>query len=220
MDKQVILNAYETLRDTLETVDVNELKKMYSRKELEALQQEIYNVEIRSLAYEIGEAAKEMKLEEFPELLGVHRYPELKEASFLTEEQQVEMDRFLGDLRPNRHYIHGIHLKLKESHNPEKQAALETFLLEKGIAERRHHVECPHCGDSYLSGAINDEEKGKVEEFLRTKEEALESFFMDTVDSGCDECFYEADDPYRLEKLPFKTRLLLVKQADRTLQNL
>lgn len=215
--KKEIIQKYNEFSDFLETVDVDRLKQEMTREELNLFKSELYKIKIRSLPYDIGKLAEEMKLEEHPELLDVHKYPELKEINFLSNDEKIELDKFLGSLMPNRHYINGL-IGVVEDYR--KIDDVKNFLLQKGIVERRHFLNCPKCNDNYLSRTLTDNDKLRLEQILDKKDwddyEELEELMHFT----CDECFYEYPDPFEINNLYFTTEHILVKERDTKLDNI
>lgn len=186
--REQILTKYKELNEHLEKIDLNQLCQLYSRQELNDFKSKLYDVRLRSLAYEIGEVTKKMKEEEYPELLGIHHYPVLKEIDFLSEEEKLELDKFLVKFVPNRDYVQSFWRVVKST---VKTNRLKEFLIEKGVVEERHVIKCPSCHQSYASIIMTNEQKNDLDNLLKSDAdyEDLEKYlhFM------CDDCFHELD---------------------------
>lgn len=211
--REEIINKYLEFSHYLESVNLNELRKKFTRKELNELKGILNNIEIRSLPYEIGEITEEMKKEEYPELLGIHHYPILKEIDFLTEREKLELDKFLVKFTPNRDYIQTFWKVVK---NPKKTDLLVEFLINQGIVEERHVILCPSCHESHMSIMMTNDEKETLKNLIQSKTdyEELEQY----LEMVCDECFSELE-PSQIEDRCVKTYLLLVKERDKTLDH-
>ena len=70
-----ILEAYTQFQAYLDTIQLDELKKQYTRKELDELKDNLREIKKRELPYELGLLTDEMRKEEHPEILGVHYFP-------------------------------------------------------------------------------------------------------------------------------------------------
>lgn len=173
----------------------------------------MYDIELRALPYEIGNMTEKMKKDEFPELLGIHHYPVLKEIDFLTEEEKLELDKFLVKFRPNRDYVQSFWRVVKDS---KKVDQLKQFLIEKGIVEERHVVKCPNCHQNHLSKMMTNEEKEKLKVLLQNKAEydKLDGY----INLVCDECYCEVE-PSEIDEYNMETYLKLVMERDKSLDN-
>lgn len=211
--REQVLQKYKELSLFLETIDLIQLKKEYTRDELNQFKNEISEIKLRSLSYEIGKLTDQMKKEEYPELLGVHNYPVLKDIDFLSEKEKIDVDNFLVKHIPNRDYVQNIWHVVKTD---KKQKLLTQFLLEKGIVEERHVLVCPNCSDNHLSKFLTTKEKEKLQELVQNKADYED--FEAYVSFYCDECGYDFE-PEKLEKLYLKTYHKMVMQRDTSFDN-
>ena len=214
-DLEKIKEKFIEFSTYLESIDLNDLRKKHTRAELKKLSEDLYSINIRSLAYEIKKIVDEMKKEEFPELLGVHHFPVLKEIDFLTEEKKIELDEHLARFRAGN-YLYGLRNVIRDS---DKVKMVEQFLLEKGIVEDRYYVLCPVCGTGHISDELNKEEKAKLEEVIRDlnhneREEKLEKYLQYI----CMDCETEADIK-NLTSLYFKTVYKMMQERDKSLDH-
>lgn len=212
---QEILHQYREFGKYLDSIDLSELRKKYSRHELKAFTKELYEVKQRSLAYEISQITDEMKKEEYPELLGVHHFPILRQIDFLSEEKKKELDEFLVRFRKGN-YVSNFWRVVKTD---ELAKQVEAFLEEHGIVERKYAVYCPHCTDSYISEFMSKEEKDTLDQLMAQPfswdkfeklEEKLELFCMDCeVDINLE----------KVEKFYWKEVLQMVVERDKSLDH-
>ncbi|PFV35773.1 hypothetical protein [Bacillus thuringiensis] len=216
-----ILEKYKEFSSYLDTIDINVLKDKYTRKELMEFSEALRIDKLRSLWYEVHELTKEMKLKEFPELLGVHRFPILKEIDFMTEEEKIELDKKLVGFNVG-HYLP----YLGRYTNEHKK--LEQFLLENNVVEKQYVVTCPCCGgNEWLSNTLDTKTKEAFDELL-TKEivddcDDVEAF-TNIVDRICDECdFYPELESMRVYKaqnqLRYKELLQMNMKRNTSLDN-
>lgn len=137
----------------MNSVNISDFEQ-FSRDELSAFVNASREFSRRFITMEVDKIIERKKHEEYPELLGVHHYPELKEIDFLTEEQLIKLDeelalnRGLNTSFSLKSYIHwDLHDKVYD------------FLIRKGILIRKIHLECD-CGErSWLSKAFDDKYK-------------------------------------------------------------
>lgn len=209
-----ILSKYVEFEEYLQTVDLNELRKIYSRHELTEFRKQLYGVKLRSIAYEVGQMIDEMKKEEYPELLGVHHYPILRKIDFLSEDEKKKLDDFLLAIRPNN-YVTG----LWRVAGSEKSKQIEQFLIDNNVVEEKHFALCPNCWDEHISSSLTNKQREQLEAILADKEdedryEKLAGILL----YGCGECHEEFDFD-ELNQLQYKTALKLIMERDTSLDN-
>lgn len=213
MDKrEEILQKYQEFKRYLDSIDLEKLGQQYSRTELNALTEQLREVKIRSLGYEIGNLTKEMKKSEFPELLGIHHFPVLKEINFLSEKEKLELDKHLINFRPG-HYVQTL---WRVINNSEQQKELTQFLIKKGVVEERHVVICPNGCDTHLSNYLTTEERAELEELMKNSNSS-NSDYNKFIEEICDECFYEFEPSISNYKV--KTYLKMIMERDKRLDN-
>ncbi|WP_121616595.1 hypothetical protein [Virgibacillus halodenitrificans] len=211
--REEILNKYKKFNDYLENIDLNSLRNNFSRQELNDFKNKLYDIKIRSLPYEISNMTKEMKEEEYPELLGIHHYPILKEIDFLTEKEKMDLDNFLVKFIPNRDFVQTFWKVVK---SPKKTELLKKYLIEKGVVEERYVVKCPNCHQGHLSKMMSNEKKEELKTLLHNKATyyKLEPY----LNFICDDCFDELD-PYEIDEFSMQTYLILVMERDKSLDH-
>jgi len=92
---QTIINKYNEFGTYLKEININEFKQ-FSREELIEFKNELSSYfSFRYLTSEINDIIEDKKLQEYPELLGVHHYPEIKELDYISEEDKIKLDNFL-----------------------------------------------------------------------------------------------------------------------------
>ncbi|MGS2746039.1 hypothetical protein ACVAMH_03855 [Bacillus zanthoxyli] len=188
--REQILTKYNELNEFLNNISLDDLRKQFNRHELNQFKSKLYDTKLRSLAYEIGKMTDEMKIEEFPQLLGVHHFPIINDIDFLTAEQKIELDKELVKYRVGD-YVSGL-WKVTRDENRRKQ--LIEWLLSKEILETKHVVICPHCSDGHASKIMTTEEKNNLDYmFMKYKEaydEDLEEKLLGILEYVCMECDY------------------------------
>lgn len=206
----------------MDSIDINEFEH-FSRKELVDFNKEMRDIKERYITLEVDKIIERKKHEEYPELLGVHHYPELKEINFLTEAQKKQLDDELARNRGShtsfslKNYIHW------DMHNQ-----VYEFLIEKGILIRKIHLECS-CG-SWLSRAFDEKFKEQWIEDLKQSNAALEEVGLLESDEFsyfgyCDECeddsgyLGELNDEF-FENIRFDHHYVKIKERDKHWDNL
>jgi hypothetical protein len=215
---ETILTKYEKLNTFLKGIDLKEFSKQYLRKDLEVFTKALTSIQLRSLAYELSELTEALKLKEFPELLGVHHYPELRKIDFLSEEEKIALDERLASLQIGTATDARFYFTLDEKHK-NLINKIKNFLLEQGILKEEYYALCPYCEEGYISDRLNVEEKGNLERALADKGlENRYSILEEHLRYICDECDrdYDVD---TLTKLTFQPVLVLIKERDKSLDN-
>ena len=207
MNMKEVIKKYEEFKTFLETIDIEDLKNTYSRQELQAFQEQLKTISLPQLSWEIGKLLKEMKEEEFPQLKSVYRYPELNEIDFMTEKKKVELDKYLGMLKPGD-YIFNL---FRYTNQPQK---LESYLKEKGIIGEVYHLTCSTHVHQKISSKLTLEEADKIKTAVIKKdsdylEEALEGYYCSTCEDSPD--YREWRDEY------IQSAFVLAKERDKTL---
>lgn len=214
-DLQQILQKYKEFGEYLQSIDLANLKKNYSRQELKEFTKELYSVKHRSVAYEVNQMIDEMKKEEYPELLGVHHYPVIRKIDFLSEDKKKELDEFLVRFRKGN-YLSGF-WRIVRDQKVEKQ--IESFLIENGVLEPKYAIYCPHCADHILTSYMNKEEKEELDKLVNQpfswdKFEELE----EKMEGFCMECEEEIN-LEKMEKFHWKEVLQMVVERDKSLDH-
>jgi len=92
---QTIINKYTEFNTYLKEININEFKQ-FTREELSEFTKILPSYfSFRYLTSEINDIIENKKLQEYPELLGVHHYPEIKELDYISEEDKIKLDNFL-----------------------------------------------------------------------------------------------------------------------------
>jgi hypothetical protein len=217
-----ILEAYTQFQTYLSTIQLDELKKQHTRKELDELKDNLREIKKRELPYELGMLADEMRKEEHPEILGVHYFPVIKEIDFLTEPEKVALDKMLA--RQRKSYFLTANGWRVVTKTTAKHQPLVQFLLEKSIIKEEKVLVCPHCEDSHLTRRLSLKEVAKLESDIKayqqatsyTERESLCDTIRSCVNEYCDECDAEVDWTTRT-KFHYKTFHTVAAEADRTL---
>ncbi|MFF2531609.1 hypothetical protein ACFVS2_22135 [Brevibacillus sp. NPDC058079] len=198
-----ILNKYIEFKQFLDEINIEDLNSL-TRHELIELQEQLRDVKHRYLSVEIGKIIEAKKVEEFPQILGIHHYPDLKEIDFLSEETKLKLDKHLIHFRVGEHF----NSFYKFAQSNERLEKLENFLVEKGIAERFYILLCPHCSQGYLTEPLLKNEFELLEKDIKAIEndEEFEMFECDgRIDRYCMTCEDYAD----LTKLKDEERFIV-----------
>lgn len=217
--QQQILDTYKGFQSFLEGVDLEEIKKL-SRTELTDLQNKLYQIRFRNIAFEISNAIKEKKEDQFPQLKGVHHYPVINDIDFLNEEIKMALDKYLVGFRVGQ-YLGGLSHVVSGT---DARAQTERFLIEKEIVVPAYIIKCPCCHSGHLSNPLTEEAcMALVSEIQEATQEDFEQFEMDDrLQMYCSDCekHIEQDVIKNDERRVISKYIKLDKQRDTTYDNL
>lgn len=169
----------------------------------------------KNVLIDIKKIALKKKAEIYPEILGVHYYPELKEIDWLSETEKVKLDRLLE----NR--------MTKSSQIQELDERTMKFLMDRKILEKRYVLEC-HCGgfDCY-ERIIAEDRLNKFKEYwqkeksgIETTDEEDEELNYGCIMLNCDNENLEVCNEDDFETYLADIRYKRLKEPDRTLDKL
>ena len=161
---QTIINKHKEFDTYLKEININEFKQ-FTREELSEFTKILPSYfSFRYLTSEINDIIDNKKKQEYPELLGVHHYPEIKKLNCISEEDKIKLDNFLVGWRFGS-YLHKYTHKLREiSKNWSEEIINEIleFLVSKEILKKyyKFYICCDYI--------IIDEEK--INKYLRSFE--------------------------------------------------
>lgn len=209
---EVIKEKYKEFAAFLDGIAIEEIEKEYSRSDLKELSKELSNINLRSFSYEITKMIQKKKEEEYPELLGIHHYPVLKEIDFLSEEKKLELDKFLA------RFVVGNELSgLSRLMYSKDLKRFEEFLIEKRIAEVKFYACCPICDSGWISKLLTIEEKKLVETLVEDKKNEDRSEILEMyLQYCCSQCDEEPDFE-RIDTVNFGRLLKIVQGRDTSL---
>lgn len=215
---QQIIDKFNEFNSYLEGIDLDKMKQEHTRLELKKFSRDLYNLKVRSLAYEVRKIVDEMKIKEFPQLLGVHHFPIINNVDFLTENEKIELDKFLVKHRVGD-YVGGLwHITRNES----KRKQLEEWLFQNGVIEEVYAVLCSHCHNGHISKILTHEEKSQLEiNFKRYKETADYNDYEKierVIEYICMECDHETEIDY-ISELHYKELYKMKLERDTSLDN-
>jgi hypothetical protein len=212
-----ILYNMEQFAAFMDQVNIEELRVDCTRQELKEFGKALYDINIRSLAYEVGKVVEQKKIEEYPQLLSIHRFPVLCKIDFLTEAEKISVDKWLGQFLKG-YSMRSLYRAIGSKYNQEKEAKLIAFLTEKQVIEPRYYVECLECGDNHISEELTIERKEQFEEALRNGDENV--FDNIIVHSNCDVCHYHTYfDGFKVEDITYDTVYKMMIDRDKSLDN-
>jgi hypothetical protein len=215
-----IVRKFEEFSSYVAGIDREELKKQFTRKELDEFNEKIWNVRNINLWGDVRKIIDEKKLEEYPELLGVHNFPVLKEIDFMTEEEKITLDTKLTGYRVGD-YLSGFWRFTK------KEKELKEFLLDKGIIKKVYYLEC-NCEEYFLSEKLSEEEKNELEALFKKPNaewtDADHELYNKQLESYCNDCGACEDDStvkeyFERGSIHFKELLTVVAERDTSLDN-
>ena len=169
----------------------------------------------KNVLIDIKKIALKKKAEIYPEILGVHYYPELKEIDWLSETEKVRLDRLLG----NR--------MTKSSQIKELDERTIKFLMDRKILEKRYVLECD-CGDfDCYERIITEDRLNKFKEYwqkeksgIETTDEEDEELNYGCIMLNCDNENLEVCDEDDFKTYLTDIRYKRLKEPDRTLDKL
>ena len=92
---QTIINKYNEFDTYLKEINIEEFKQ-FTREEISEFTKILPSYfSFRYLVSEINDIVDNKKKQEYPELLGVHHYPEIKELDYISEDDKIKLDNFL-----------------------------------------------------------------------------------------------------------------------------
>lgn len=216
--KQDIVRKYREFSDYLNSIDLSQLCSMYSRKELQELKDTLHKIDIRSLPYELRTKIDEMKHREFPQLLGVYRYPVINEIDFLSDQEKIDLDKHLGRFRVGDS-ISSLWLPVK---NKGMGVRVIDWLVDNGVIDRFYVVLCPNCFRGSVTKLFSENDRNELSKaFVEYQKstggrDCLLKKFMDLNYGECVEC-EEEPDFMRAELLEFNTVYKMKINGDKSL---
>lgn len=218
--KEQILAKQKEFKSFIESVDLQALRATFSREELKSFEQSLREIKVPSLSFEISKLIDNMKKEEFPQLLSVHRYPLINKINFLTQSEKEALDKHLMLIRMGNP-VYNLYRVVRDS---KKQELLKAWLLENQIVEPRYMATCFDCGSGYVTQEMNEEKKDALladfnayKDGSKASDEDGESL-LSRFEMMCYECeeSFELDN---LRRLNFKENLYLIADRDKSLDN-
>lgn len=218
-----VLKRMKEFSQYLDEINLEELTAKNKRQEIEHLREEFRKIRLRSVSYELGMIAKEMKLKEYPELLGVHNFPVLKEIDFLTEEKKIELDKLLVKLRKGS-ILFGSVLGRVIPERSDLEKTLK-WMVENEILEKEYRVLCPRCMEHYIgkSARFTVEEREKLDESWKNYLEGGRVYedyekVLKYVEDFCEECDMELDTDVG-KKFQYEEQWKMAIERDKSLDN-
>ncbi|EMH2710021.1 hypothetical protein QMM46_10585 [Clostridioides difficile] len=204
--KNELDKTYEFLRNIEEQLDLKDLNG-YSYKEIKNIYNSIKN---KKVSDKIGELMQIKKGVEYPQINDVHYFSEIKDIDFLSQEDKVELDRFIAKNSTFRDSSFNIGKKTID------------FLISNKIIEIIYCFNC-YCGECQELQLTQDELDLYKEYWLNedTTEEEDEKMNYGILTIGCWE--YPDIEICSLEKFNECISSIYykrIKKPDRTLDNI
>ncbi|MGE7305777.1 hypothetical protein ACQKJG_18310 [Priestia megaterium] len=215
-----ILQKKQEYADFLNSVDREEFRQ-FSRKELKEFDTAMYNIKTPMLR--IPAMIQEKKEQEYPELLGVHRFPILKEIDFLSEETKVNLDSVLAKFREGNFITTTALYRVigyAQTALVEKTLA---FLLDKGYIAKNYHVLCPCCVDYPITRLMDQSQKDNLDAIIDKKKitDEEELLLERTLGYMCEDCHGDFD-PLAMKKkknITYRTLYKVMMNRDTSLDH-
>lgn len=205
-----IIKKYEEFSTYLDSIDFDELTKNWTRQQLLEMEETLSSIKLRSLSYEISKLADKKKLEEYPQLLGVHHYPEINEIDFLSEKKKIELDNYLAMMFKGS-YVYNLWRFTTDTER------LQNTLVEKGVFEEVYFITCPYHRKEKLA-KIDEKKLNELKEAKENNDyETLETFFEEL--NYCDDCHdHVQHSEWNIDCI--KKEYILAKDRDKSLDNI
>jgi|SRR5699024_7001655 len=214
-----LLEKYKEFASYLDEVDLSNVGEEYSREEINGYIKELHSIKVRSVTSELRKVSKRMKEAEYPELLGIHHYPVLKEIDFLTEEQKLALDDFMRRFRVGNYLYKASLYRIAL----DKTEMLMEWLIDKGVLEKEYLLACINCQEDNLGKVTEDEKKlfeQNYEQYRATREYKYYEAMEEAVQSYCSDCDYMLEDMVDLNyALYFEPLFKVIKGRDTSLDN-
>lgn len=183
--KEEVDKFYNFLREANSKIDLSEIKSNCDYKETKDIYQRIqFCINDKSVLNELKEIMNEKKEKEYPQILGVHYFPDLLKIELLSDERKIKIDKILRDAYDKFYKRRELHYLGEDVLNS---------LIDVGILEKEYLLGCK-CGssecsytilsDSELSGYKNYWEKELEDESNLTKEDD-DKFNYGCIEIGC-----------------------------------
>jgi hypothetical protein len=228
---QNIIGKYEEFNSFLKGINVKDFEQ-YDRATLKEFNEELRkHTNFRILSLEISDIIDRKKKEEYPELLGVHHYPEIKKIDFLSEEDKINLDNYIVSIGCSRYLYKGSNAwyTLSKKWSKDIQEKVLQFLVDEGIIKRMYKMEVCHDSlilseeeiNNYLKyfemgkrkKELTDEEWGKYYELEQNLE--IYHFCMD-----CDsEITIKEEDIQNVLNSKYCHVCKVIKERDKSLDN-
>lgn len=213
---------YQKLKIMNSKLDLDEINEKCSYKEVKEIYDTIkYRVDDNDIIDRLKSIMKEKKETEYPEVLGVQYYPEIKEFNFLSEKFKVKLDKILRE-------AYSKYARRRELHYLDKDVL--DALINANILEKEYEIKCG-CGSWECSSKIITEtELNGYKEYWRKSTEDCDSVTDEEDEEfnyGCIEipcwhdtpeeiCSLEEFENYRYKKVEYK----FIKAPNLELENL
>lgn len=216
-----IVEKQRELTELLNSVEMDELRQNYSRKELVEFQKSLRGIKSSNLSVNLLMVIEEKKREEFPQLNSVHHFPVLNGIDFLTLSEKEKLDEYLVRL-PRHSLIFSLYEVVRHA---QKLNLLDNWLRENGVMEAVYMARCPHCMHDFISGMLTEEEMRELVKDFNTFKNAPDAGQgeQETVEAhlrtDCSLCGELVDVP-DMDGLEFDRNLRMVMERDRSLDTI
>ena len=224
---------YEELKEKLDTfyrelilknsnIDLDEVEAKCSYKEVKEIHKMIrYRIEDSSIVNKIEDIMKNKKESEYPEILGVHYYPEILNIESLSDEFKIKLDKILRDAYDKFSKRRELHYLGEDVLNA---------LIDEKILEKEYILRCSCDSIECSSKTLNETRLNEYKDYWKKSMED-EDLLSDEEDEefnyGCIEipCWngneFEIDSLEAFENYPHKqTMYRFLKVPNLELENL
>lgn len=210
--EQIEKTEQEARRLIKKYINYDEIDKKYKYIEAKEIVKKLNGIQYTE---ETKQFLKSKKEKEYPEILGVHYYPEIKKMTWLDEANRVELDRLIKE--NNLRNQSKLELFLHNSKTSD-------FLKENKIIKKEYVLSCS-CGDWNCDKEIIPEGKYKLlkkywEDRDSITDEEYEEINYGYIELPCCHERIEIEDMEGFEMYLEEERYRIIKKADLTLDKI
>lgn len=214
---QSVLVKQSELKKLIEEINNPDFLNNFSEEELTTFSKEFKKLDLPYLSLTISKVLKEKELERRPELLLPHFYPEINEASFLSLEEKMNLDKNLFMNRGSR-----VFFTLKDYIPWHLHDQTYQFLIDHKILERQVRFHCTCNSQNPFTDYFNANLKEQFEKDLFASNDSheaiglIEELCYSSDGLYCDDCgeenYFGDISSYLLATMPFNTAYCRIKE--------
>lgn len=167
-EQKRINELYTKLTLISDELDLEEVKTTLNYLEIKDLYNLMLycfnNKEIESSLHKIME---EKKIKEYPEILGVHYYPIIKDIDSISDEKKIDLDKMIKDAFSK----YNVRVKLSKQIEPK----ILDFLIENKVLSKEYVFHCTCDGEDCYDEFVSQERFNKLKEYWSKESEGIET---------------------------------------------
>lgn len=176
-EKKRVNELYTKLTLINDEIDLEEVKNTLNYLETKDLYYlMIYCFNNKEIESSLCKIMTEKKLKEYPEILGVHYYPIIKDIDSISEEQKVVLDKLIKDAFSK----YNVRVKLSKQIEPN---VLE-FLVENKILKKEYVFHCTCDDEECYDEFVSQERFDKLKEYWNKQSEGIETSHEEDNEMG------------------------------------